>query len=93
MRVEVAGRKDGKRVRQVFDLLDHYDAATHTSSMARTTGYTCTALVRWVAMHGAPMTGIVAPEIMGALPGCFDFVRAHHAERGVHVTRFLFTDE
>lgn len=32
-----------------YNLYDEYDAATKTSSMARTTGYTCTAAVNLIA--------------------------------------------
>lgn len=31
-----------------YNLIDRYDAATKTSSMARTTGYTCTAAVNLI---------------------------------------------
>jgi saccharopine dehydrogenase-like NADP-dependent oxidoreductase len=86
MRVEVIGRKQGKRVRHVFDLLDRYDVATHTSSMARTTGYTCTALVRWLAQGSWTRPGIAPPEVVGADNGCFEFVRAHLEARGVKLT-------
>ena len=83
MRVEVVGRAQGTRVRHVFDLLDRYDVATRTSSMARTTGYTCTAMVRWLAQGSWTRPGIAPPEVVGAEKGCFEFVRAHLEERGV----------
>jgi saccharopine dehydrogenase-like NADP-dependent oxidoreductase len=86
MRVEVIGHKQGKRVRHVFDLLDRYDVATRTSSMARTTGYTCTALVRWLAQGSWTRPGIAPPEVVGADNGCFEFVRAHLEARGVKLT-------
>ncbi len=44
MKVIVKG--DNKTVE--YNLLDHYDAATKTTSMARTTGYTCTAAVNLI---------------------------------------------
>lgn len=86
MRVEVVGRTQGKRVRHVFDLLDRYDVATRTSSMARTTGYTCTALVRWLAQGSWTRPGIAPPEIVAAERSCFEFVRSHLEERGVRLT-------
>jgi saccharopine dehydrogenase-like NADP-dependent oxidoreductase len=86
MRVEIVGRAQGRRVRHVFDLLDRYDVATRTSSMARTTGYTCTAMVRWLAGGSWTRPGIAPPEVVGADKGCFEFVRAHLEERGVQLT-------
>lgn len=62
MRVIVEGTEQGQRVRHTWDLLDHYDAASGTSSMARTTGYTCTAAVRLVASGRYREPGITPPE-------------------------------
>ena len=36
MRVVLEGRKDGRQLRYTYDLLDSYDCATKTTSMART---------------------------------------------------------
>lgn len=83
MRVEVVGREGGKAVRHVFDLLDRYDPSGPTSSMARTTGYTCTALVRWLARGGWDRPGLAPPEVVGRGEGCFDFVTEQLRERGV----------
>jgi len=86
MRVKVEGLKDGRPRRHVFDLLDRYDPATRTSAMARTTGYTCTAAVRLVASGRYQRRGISPPEFVGREPGCWDFVRAELARRGVRFT-------
>ncbi|MCD6587114.1 MAG: saccharopine dehydrogenase NADP-binding domain-containing protein, partial [Candidatus Fermentibacteraceae bacterium] len=43
MRVVVGGELDGKPVEHTWDLFDEYNRETDTSSMARTTGYACTA--------------------------------------------------
>ena len=83
MRVEVEGLMNGGRVLHTFDLLDRYDAATDTLSMARTTGYTCTAVVRAYArgLYRAP--GISPPEFLGRAPGVYEFVMQDLATRGV----------
>ena len=65
MRVEVEGEKDGQRVRYTYDLLDRCDMATGTLSMARTTGYTCTAVVRAVARGLYQEPGISPPRVLG----------------------------
>jgi lysine 6-dehydrogenase len=86
LRVCVEGVRDGRRVRRTFELVDRYDPATRTTSMARTTGYTCTAGVRLLArgMFGRP--GISPPEYVGRDRGCYDFVMAELGERGVVFT-------
>jgi saccharopine dehydrogenase-like NADP-dependent oxidoreductase len=84
MRVIVEGEKDGRRVTRTFDMLDRYDRATQTTSMARTTGYTCTAAVRMVARGLYARKGISPPEYVGQAPGCWEFIRGELAARGIH---------
>ncbi|MFI5335683.1 MAG: saccharopine dehydrogenase family protein [Opitutales bacterium] len=83
MRITVEGTKDGRPVKRVVDLLDRYDPATRTTSMARTTAYTCTAVVRLVAAGGFTRKGICPPEYLGRQEGAWDFIRARLAERNV----------
>ena len=85
MRITVEGTRNGKPVRHVFNLLDHYDPDSETSSMARTTGYTCTAMVGLVAKGLWKKPGLATPEIVGRDGGCYDAVIAHLRERGVHL--------
>ncbi|HLO66649.1 MAG TPA: saccharopine dehydrogenase C-terminal domain-containing protein [Holophaga sp.] len=83
MRVIVEGEKDGGKVRAQWDLLDRYDRATKTTSMARTTGYTCTATVRLVAAGLWSDKGVAPPELVGMKEGCWDFIRRDLAKRNV----------
>lgn len=80
MRVIVRG--EGKTV--VYDLLDRYDAASRTSSMARTTGYTCTGAVNLIANGMFTEKGVFPPELIGHREDCFDFILAYLEKRGVH---------
>ena len=86
MRVTLEGEKDGQRMRRELNLLDRYDRATKTTSMARTTGYTCTATVRLVAKGGYTRKGISPPEFVGQQAGAWDFIREDLARRGVVFT-------
>ncbi len=83
MRITVEGEKDGRAVSRVVDMLDRYDPATKTTSMARSTGYTCTAAVRLVAAGKFSRKGICPPEYIGQVPGAWDFMKALLAQRGV----------
>jgi saccharopine dehydrogenase-like NADP-dependent oxidoreductase len=67
-----------------YDLLDRYDAATKTSSMARTTGYTCTAAVNLIAKNFFNEKGVFPPEFVGSNKKCFDFVMDYLKERNVN---------
>ena len=83
MRVEAEGVRDGGRVCRRLDLLDRYDRASATTSMARTTGYTCTAGVRALTRGLFTRKGISPPEFLGRERGCYDFVIADLARHGV----------
>lgn len=82
-RIEVEGTRKGDRFRYVFNLLDYYDPETETSSMARTTGYTCAAVARLVADGLWTEPGVAPGEFVGRNKECFDFVLTHLAERNV----------
>ncbi|MCD4749809.1 MAG: saccharopine dehydrogenase NADP-binding domain-containing protein [Thermoanaerobaculales bacterium] len=83
MTVDVVGMKDGKRIRRSYQLLDRFDRSSWTTSMARTTGYTCTSIVRAIAAGLFREVGVSAPEVVGRVEGCFRFVLDRLAERGV----------
>lgn len=81
---EAEGLWEERSVRARYTLLDRYDRTTGTSSMARTTGYTATAVLRYLATHRHRLEpGILPPEILGQEPEAFRFVLARLSERGV----------
>lgn len=71
-----------------YFLLDRYDAATKTSSMARTTGYTCTAVVNLIAKNKFNEKGVFPPELIGKNKTCFDFVFEYLKDRGIELREF-----
>ncbi len=87
MRISGMGRKDGQNRQVTYDLLDRYDSVKQVSSMARTTGYTCTAVARQMLQGKVTRKGIVCPEYLGMEPGFLDAVLADLQQRGVTVTR------
>jgi lysine 6-dehydrogenase len=91
MRIEIEGVREDRREIWRLDLLDHMDRDTGTTSMARTTGYTCTAMVRLLAAGLYDGVGFVAPEVVGRVEGCFDFIRERLAERKVVFTERWMT--
>lgn len=85
MRVTVEGEENGERVRHVWDLLDYTDAATGTSSMARTTGYTCTGMAEAILAGSWRKAGVSPGEIVGRQEGMFEQIRHHLKQRGVQL--------
>lgn len=85
MRVVVEGEDENGGVRHTYRLLDRYDAETDVSSMARTTGYTATALARFVLADRYREPGVNPPEAVGETDGALEFVVGQLRERGVAV--------
>lgn len=83
--VMMEGRRDGNTYRYTYVLLDRYDPVTGTSSMARTTGYTCTIVARQVLRGLFQREGICPPEYVGRTPGCFEDLMAGYQQRAIHL--------
>lgn len=83
MRVTVRGNSDGRHGGFQYDLTDRYSPATQTLSMARTTGYTATSVVRMMNAGLYARKGIIAPETLGEQPECVRFLLDELASRGV----------
>jgi saccharopine dehydrogenase-like NADP-dependent oxidoreductase len=66
-----------------YNLLDRYDTSTKTSSMSRTTGYTCTASANLIAKNLFNEKGVFPPELVGKHKQAFDFVMTYLKERNV----------
>jgi lysine 6-dehydrogenase len=84
MKVKLIGKKDDESKTIEWSLLDFYDQETKTSSMARTTGYTCTAAVNLIAQNFFNEKGVFPPELVGKHKRCFDFILEYLKERKVN---------
>jgi lysine 6-dehydrogenase len=84
MKVKLIGKKDGESKTIEWNLLDFYDHETKISSMARTTGYTCTAAVNLLAQNLFNEKGVFPPELVGKYKNCFDFILEYLKERKVN---------
>jgi saccharopine dehydrogenase-like NADP-dependent oxidoreductase len=90
LRVEVEGLVEGEHVVRRYDLLDRYDSDFNITSMARTTGYTCTAMVHAIAEGLYSDPGLSPPELVGRNEECFYYVFDYLAARGI---RFEVTEQ
>ena len=78
MRIIMKGTEEGKEVSYQYNLLDRYQ--DNTISMARTTGFTCTAVANLVIDGTYNRVGISPPEYLGKH---FKFVKNYLEKRGV----------
>jgi lysine 6-dehydrogenase len=83
VRTTIEGDENGKNKRYIYRMLDKTDKGFTHSSMARTNGYTATAVASFL-MQNRIEPGICAPETFGALDGAYKFVINYLEERGVH---------
>lgn len=67
-----------------YDLYDAYDAVSQTSSMSRTTGYTCTAALNMLIQNLFNSKGVFPPELVGRDEACFRFILNYLKERNIH---------
>lgn len=84
MRVRVSGEENGNKKTYEYNLFDRTDTTSNTLSMARTTGYTCTAAVNLVLENNFTRKGICPPEYLGEDEKNFLFVMNYLKERNVN---------
>ena len=89
MRIVIEGEKDSKRLRYTYHLLDRFDRETRTTSMARTTGYTCTIVARQVLSGLFMRKGICPPEYVGAAAGCYGDLLAGYEKRSIRLEEIV----
>lgn len=83
MRIVIEGIENGKPHKVIYDLIDFYDSNTNTTSMARTTGYTCTAVANLLLEKKYNTTGIIAPEYLGKDERVFQYIVNYLAKRNI----------
>lgn len=83
MRIRIEGEEGGKKKKLEYYLLDKYDRENQVISMARTTGYTCTAVANLVLDGKFNRKGINPPEYVGEEENNFKYVKSYLEDRGV----------
>lgn len=85
MQVRILGANEGKSAEHVYHLYDEYHKLTKTSSMARTTGYTCTAAARLILEGAYKKKGIVPPEQVGEDENAFNFILSYLRNKNIQL--------
>ena len=78
MRITIEGIENNVHISYIYDLLDRYQ--DNTISMARTTGFTCSAVVNLILEGKYIKKGISPPEYLGEH---FDYVNRYMKTRNV----------
>ena len=85
MQIVMEGKRKGKRLRYTYYLLDRYDEETRTTSMARTTGYTCSIVARQIMSGRFTQKGICPPEFIGRVEGCYKNLLDEYRKRNIRL--------
>jgi len=85
MQIVMDGQRNGKRLRYTYNLLDNYDEETRTTSMARTTGYTCSIVARQIMSGRFTQKGICPPEFIGRVQGCYENLLEEYGKRNIQL--------
>ena len=85
MRVTLKGENTEGQIEEIiYNLYDEYCPETQTSSMARTTGYTATAVANLFLEGIFTEKGIFPPELIGKHESCFNYILDYLKGRNVH---------
>ena len=92
MIIEVTGKlkKKGKKI--TWTLVDEYDAIKGVHSMARTTGYTATAIARLVIEGKIKEKGVLVPEVLSKNEEWVKLILKYLAERKVIYKKEVIDD-
>lgn len=83
MRVIAKGPKGDDRVTYQWDMTDELDEKTMLHSMARTTGYPCSATVRAILNGVITKKGFIAPELLAEDDALYDFLMSEQKKRNI----------
>lgn len=83
LRVVISGVENEIKKEIVYDIYDEYNESEKISSMARTTGYTATAVAEMILNNKFNLKGMYPPELIGKEKGCFEFMIKHLKERNI----------
>jgi saccharopine dehydrogenase-like NADP-dependent oxidoreductase len=83
MKIIIKGNENDRYREYIFDLYDEYEPESDILSMARTTGYTCSAVADLMLSHGFCSPGICPPEYIAREERNFHFVMEYLRKRNV----------
>lgn len=84
MRILIKGQENQAEKTYIYDLYDEYNKETDTISMARTTGYTCSAVANLVLDGKFNRVGISPPEYVGVEEENYRYILKYLKDRQVN---------
>jgi lysine 6-dehydrogenase len=81
----IKGDEGGKNISHRYFVFDKFDKENQTSSMARTTGFTCCAAARYLLENGFERKGICPPEFLGENENCYNHILSFMSKKGITI--------
>jgi len=85
MRLEFSGIRNGNKIIETLDLFDRYDEDKKISSMARTTGFTCSAVAHMLLSGSFNKSGVFNLESFGDQPEAIDRILGYLSDRNIQI--------
>jgi saccharopine dehydrogenase-like NADP-dependent oxidoreductase len=85
LQVDVSGERAGAAEQHRYRLFDQTDPNTHTSSMARTTGFPAASVARLLAAGQLTEPGVHPPEHLASQPGVWEHIQNDLAARNIEL--------
>ena len=85
LEIIIEGKAEAKKVSHRYFVFDKFNPASSRSSMARTTGYTCSSIARFFLEGKIEKKGICPPEFLGEDENCFNYVISYLKNKGIKI--------
>jgi lysine 6-dehydrogenase len=89
--IETFGAKDGREIKYIYRMLDHYDEKHRVTAMARTTAYTASVITKLIASKTIKEKGIIPPEKLGMNNTLYKKFWNEMKKRGIKVEETMKT--
>jgi saccharopine dehydrogenase-like NADP-dependent oxidoreductase len=85
LEIFIEGEVKSINVSHRYFIFDEFDSVSGRSSMARTTGYSCSAAARLFLEVKFDRKGICPPEFLGEDEVCFNYVISYMKNKGIKI--------
>lgn len=76
---------NGKKSSHHYFIFDEFDPVEKNSSMARTTGFTCCAVAKYLLENDFKRKGICPPEFLGEDENVFNYIISYMKNKGIRI--------
>jgi len=84
----IEGEENKKQASHKYFIFDKFDRVNQTSSMARTTGFTCSAVARLLLENKIERKGICPPEFLNEDESYYNYVLSYLSKKGIKINHY-----